>query len=148
MTKNVQLAKVWPLEPGLKGLSPPDYSETSLVPGTPGFMDIDTAKEAEKAGKVQVMAGKSWKDLKEPRTEPTKVAPPKPEPVVERKVEYKTAETTPTHEDKRESEDKAEYRTADMKPAKSEDEDKDANAYRTTDIKPEKRRGRKPKQGN
>ena len=148
MTKNVQLAKVWPLEPGIKGLLTTDYSETTLVPGAPGFMELESALEAEKAGKVQLMAGKSWNELKEPRTEPTKVAPPKPEPVVERKVEYKTAETKPEPEDKRESEDKAEYRTADMKPAKSEDEDKDANAYRTTDIKPQKRRGRPPKQGN
>ena len=143
MTKNAQLAKVWPLEPGLKGLAPTDYSVVGLTPGTPGFMEIGTAKEAEEAGKVQLMAGKSWNELKEPRTEPTKAAvPPKPEPVVERKVEYKTADTKP------DSEDKAEYRTADMRPAKSEDEEKDANAYRTTDIKPEKRRGRKPKQGN
>ena len=115
----MNLAKVWPLEPGVKGVRSTDYKSVTLETGKPGFMELQSAIDAEKAGTVQMMAGKGWNELKKPRSEATK----KPEPVAEEKA-------------------KTEYRTADMKPAeKIESEDK--AEYRTTDIKPQSRRGRK-----
>jgi len=127
----MNLAKVWPLEPGVKGVQPNDYSKVTLTPGKPGFMELEAALEAEKQDKVQLMAGKGFNELKEPRSAPTKKPEPKPEPKIE-----------PVAEEKVETE----YRTADMKPSeKHESEDK--AEYRTTDIKPQTRRGRPPKNG-
>ena len=120
---NIVLAKVWPLEPGVMGLAPHDYSPIELSPGTPGFMDYPDAVAAEKEGRVQLMAGKGWDDLKSPRTEAKPKAAPKQEA-------------------------KTEYRTADMQPAepKKDTSDEDAkNEYKVTQLQPKRRPGRPPK---
>ena len=111
----IVLAKVWPLEPGVKGMNPSDYSEIELTPGTPGFMEYEAAVAADKAGRVQTMAGRSWNELKKPRNEPK--AQPKP----------------------------ATYRTADMQPATPESSTKDEDdkaTYKTTEMKPRRGPGR------
>ena len=129
----IVLAKVWPLEPGIMGLAPHDYSVLELKPGTPGFMDYSDAVAAEKEGRVQLMAGKGWNDLKTPRTE-AKPAP-KPEPKPAPKAE----------EDQEEQPTKNEYRTADMKPSTPRDTQTDTNAkneYNVTEMKPKRSPGR------
>jgi len=135
---NIVLAKVWPLEPGVMGLAPHDYSSIELTPGTPGFLDYPDAVVAEKEGRVQLMAGKGWDDLKAPRTEAKPKAVPKPEP---------KAEPVPEVEQE-EKESKMEYRTADMQPAspKKDTLDEDAkNEYKVTQLQPKRRPGRPPK---
>ena len=127
----IVLAKVWPLEPGVIGLAPHDYSPLELSPGTPGFMDYPDAVAAEKDGRVQLMAGRGWDDLKTPRTEAKPKAAPKPTPKVEQEKK----------------EPKNEYRTADMKPSLPKaDETEDApNEYKVTQLQPKRRPGRPPK---
>jgi hypothetical protein len=122
---NIVLAKVWPLEPGVMGLAPHDYSPLELSPGTPGFMDYPDAVAAEREGRVQLMAGRGWDDLKSPRTEAKPKAAPKPEP---------------------KQEPKTEYRTADMQPAEPKKDTEDAkNEYKVTQLQPKRRPGRPPK---
>ena len=125
------LAKVWPLEPGVKGNAPHDNSVVTLKGGTPGFMELEAAKQAEKDGLVQLMAGIGWGDLKTPRTEAKPKAAPKPTPKVEQEKK----------------EPKNEYRTADMKPSLPKaDETEDApNEYKVTQLQPKRRPGRPPK---
>ena len=116
----IVLAKVWPLEPGVMGLAPHDYSPLELTPGTPGFMDYPDAVAAEKDGKVQLMAGIGWGDLKTPRTEASK---PKAVPTPEPKNEYRTADLKPsTPRDTAQSDtahDKGTYNVTEMKPKRS-----------------------------
>ena len=121
------LAKVWPLEPGVKGNAPHDNSVVTLKCGTPGFMEYEAAKQAEKDGLVQLMAGIGWNDLKTPRTEATK----KPEP----------AKSEPVRN---------EYRTADLKPSTPRNtaqsdttqDEQDKGTYNVTEMKPKRSQGR------
>ena len=112
------LAKVWPLEPGVKGNAPHDNSVVTLKCGTPGFMELEAAKQAEKDGLVQLMAGIGWGDLKTPRTEASK-----PKAEREPKNEYRTADLKPsTPRDTAQSdttEDKGTYNVTEMKPKRS-----------------------------
>ncbi len=109
----MELAKVWPLEPGVKGVTA-DGSTATLKLGVPGFMELQAALDAEQQDRVQLMAGKGWADLKEPRTSAKA-------PVA--KAEYKTAEmqaeAKPAPEVQPEGKQEPaanEYRTADMQP--------------------------------
>lgn len=125
----MELAKVWPLDFGVMGVCPTDNTTQELTPGTPGFMDLEDAVKAEKEGRVQLMAGKGWGELKEPKTE-------RPKPKVEPKPEPKP-EPAPAPE-----KSTSEYVTAEMTPAKDED---DEGAYKTREMKPKRRPGRPPK---
>jgi len=129
----MDLAKVWPLEFGVIGIRPTDNETEELAPGTPGFMEIEDAVKAEKEGRVQLMAGKGWGDLKAPQTERPK---PKPEPKPAPKPEPKQ-EPAPAPEKAA-----SEYVTAEMTPAKDED---DEGTYKTREMKPKRRPGRPPK---
>lgn len=119
----MELAKVWPLEFGVMGICPTDNSTQELVPGTPGFMDIEDAVKAENEGRVQLMAGKGWNELKTPPTERQRPKPePEPEPAPQPEKptsEYVTAEMTPTKDDE--------------------------GAYKTREMTPKRRPGRPPK---
>ena len=125
----MELAKVWPLDFGVMGVCPTDNATQELVPGTPGFMDLEDAVKAEKEGRVQLMAGKGWGELKEPKTErPKPKVEPKPEPAPE--PAPKAEEPAPEPE---------KYITADLKPEDNEGD------YKTREMKPKRRPGRPPK---
>ena len=61
-----QLAKVWPLVPGLQGCNALGKPIT-LQPGQAGWMQVDEARAAEKADQVDVMAGKTPQSLRTPQ---------------------------------------------------------------------------------
>lgn len=62
------LTKVWPLEPGIPGVSS-QGNEVELQPGVPGWMPDKDAEAAAELGQVQVMAGQTPQSLKTPRYE-------------------------------------------------------------------------------
>lgn len=63
--KEFTTAKVWPLQPGVKGLNA--LGETvDLQPGVPGWMTLEAAEVAVAAGQVQLMAGQTPQSLKQP----------------------------------------------------------------------------------
>jgi len=128
----MDLAKVWPLEFGVVGIRPTDNATEELVPGTPGFMELEDAVKAEKEGRVQLMAGKGWGELKTPPTERPK---PKAAPKAEPKPKPAPAPEKAT----------SEYTTAEMKPAESTKDEADEGTYKTREMKPKRRPGRPPK---
>ena len=79
----MNLAKVWPLKPGLTGCTH-EGRKMPLQPGIPGFMEYAAAVEAETRGELQLMAGQTPESLKIPSyetremssDEPTRVATP------------------------------------------------------------------------
>lgn len=63
--KEFTTAKVWPLQPGVKGLNA--LGETvDLQPGVPGWMILKAAEAAVAAGQVQLMVGQTPQSLKRP----------------------------------------------------------------------------------
>lgn len=90
--------KVWPLESGIKGFTAHGHP-TTLQPGTPGFLDWDDAVQAEKDGKVDIMAGKTPQSLRAPvyETRQVKARPIAAPPEVEADPDWleETAEAKP-----------------------------------------------------
>lgn len=70
--------KVWPLTDGLPGYNAQGHPIV-LQPGTPGWMDMTEALEAEKAGAVDIMAGKTPQTLRTPQYQ-TRVMSAEPPP--------------------------------------------------------------------
>lgn len=70
----LNLAKVWPLVPGLDGCTT-DGHEVSLQPGVAGFMEYTKAVRAEKRGEVQLMAGQTPQSLRTPTYDTRDLAP-------------------------------------------------------------------------
>ncbi len=90
--------KVWPLTDGLPGYNAQGHPIV-LQPGVPGWMDMVDALSAEKAGAVDVMAGKTPQTLRTPQyqtrvmsAEPPPAPPPAPAPEPEPKVEEEPEE--------------------------------------------------------
>lgn len=101
------LAKVWPLRSGISGCNAHGFPIV-LSPGVPGWMDLDKAKEAEKHGDVQLMAGQSPGSLKTPEYQTMEAQPaeePEPEPQSKPRV-TKKAPVVPRR--------KGRYRRSDM----------------------------------
>lgn len=69
MEAKVQMAKVWPLHPGVSGYTV-EGRAISLPVLMPGWMVYEDALKAQEAGDVQIMAGLRPEDLKEPKMGP------------------------------------------------------------------------------
>ncbi len=90
-------AKVWPLQPGVEGYNASGQL-VILQPGVPGFMEYDDAIEAQTAGRVDLMAGKSPADLRSPQYQ-TRVSGPKDPPPRRAEPAVKVAEVEETKDD-------------------------------------------------
>ena len=64
-TTLIGMAKVWPLMHGVKGINAAG-GQIELQPGMPGWMPMQEAVDAEKAGTVQLMVGQTPQSLKKP----------------------------------------------------------------------------------
>jgi len=58
-----ELASVWPLVEGLKGINNLTSKSCKLYPFQKGYMDLEEAKELQADGKLQLMAGLDLQSL-------------------------------------------------------------------------------------
>ena len=66
----MELASVWPLKEGLKGVNHLTGDVVILNPFQKGFMDLEEAKKLQDQGKLQLMAGLDIQSLKQPGDNP------------------------------------------------------------------------------
>ena len=102
----MELASVWPLKEGLKGVNHLTGDVVTLNPFQKGFMDLEEAEKLQNKGELQMMVGLDMQSLKQPGDNPllkkdikaeelAKELAEEPAKTTAKKKTYKTKVVTP-----------------------------------------------------